>query len=169
MSISIFLSCFVLYSYITNSQLYFCSRFDLYFLFYAIILKRQAMYFSMSPGATTLVTLRMYIRHNQKQDFFGYISVVLTQEAHIKSQTWMHLAKILFSCVNKLLSYFWGVSQNFCFIFDSDKFSAFFRCFNFCISHLNPLKEEYTVLKNVKSYQFLIHFFAVYIVSHCIF
>ena len=48
--------------------------------------------------------------------------------------------------------FFW-VSQNSRYFFGSDNFPAifFFGTSNFCITHLNPLNEEHTVLKNIKS------------------
>ena len=50
----------------------------------------------------------------------------------------LKLGKILFFWVGKFFSYFLGFA----------KFQLFFGSSNFCITHLNPLNEEHTVVKN---------------------
>ena len=43
--------------------------------------------------------------------------------------------------------FFW-VSQNFLYFLGLTNLQLFFGSSNFCITHLNPLNEEHTVLKN---------------------
>ena len=46
--------------------------------------------------------------------------------------------------------FFW-VLQNFRVFLGLTNFQLFFGSSNFCVTHLDPLHEEHTVLKNIKS------------------
>ena len=53
----------------------------------------------------------------------------------------------------QIFELFLGVSQNFRYFFRSGKFPAiFFEFSNFCITYLNPVNEEHTVLESIKLY-----------------
>ena len=63
----------------------------------------------------------------------------------------LKFGKILFFWVGRFFSYFSGFCK-ISAIFGSEKFPAIFWVFQiFCVTHLNPLHEEHTVLKNIKS------------------
>ena len=59
--------------------------------------------------------------------------------------------QILFFWVGKFFSYFSGFRKISPIFVDLTNFQIFFGSSNFCITHLNPLNEEHTVLKNIKS------------------
>ena len=61
-----------------------------------------------------------------------------------------NLAKSYFSGFANFLAICLGFAI-FPLFFGSDKFPAIFWSSNFCVTHLNPLHEEHTVLKNIKS------------------
>ena len=63
----------------------------------------------------------------------------------------LKFGQILFFWVGKFFSYFSGFHKISAIFFGSDKFPAIFWVFQSCITHLNPLNEEHTVLKNIKS------------------
>ena len=56
----------------------------------------------------------------------------------------LKFGQILFFCVGKFLR----ILQNFRYFFGSDKYPAIILGL---ITHLNPLNEEFTVLKTIKS------------------
>ena len=63
----------------------------------------------------------------------------------------LKFGQILFFWVGKFFSYFSGFRKNFCYFLGLTNFQLFFKSSYFCITHLNPLNEEHTVLKNIKS------------------
>ena len=79
--------------------------------------------------------------------------------AHVKILTGMLV--LLFWVWNLAKSYFSGLANFLAIFLDFAKFplffwvwqisSYFFGSSNFCVTHLNPLHEEHTVLKNIKS------------------
>ena len=76
--------------------------------------------------------------------------------AHVKILTGMlvlfflglKFGQILFFWVGKFFSYFSGFRKISAIFLGLTNFQLFFGSFNFCITHLNPLNEEHTVLKN---------------------
>ena len=51
----------------------------------------------------------------------------------------------------QIFSYFSGFRKISAIFLGLTNFQLFFGSSNFCITHLNPLNEEHTVLKNIKS------------------
>ena len=63
----------------------------------------------------------------------------------------LKFGQILFFWVGKLFSYFSGFCKISAIFLGLTNFELFFGSSNFCVIHLNPLHEEHTVLKNIKS------------------
>ena len=62
----------------------------------------------------------------------------------------LKFGQILFFWVGKFFSYISGFRKIFTIFLGLTNFQLFFGSSNFCITHLNPLNEEHTVLKNIK-------------------
>ena len=64
----------------------------------------------------------------------------------------LKFGQILFFWIGKFFSCFSGFRKIYAIFLGLTNFQLFFLgSFNFCITHLNPLNEEHTVLKNLKS------------------
>ena len=63
----------------------------------------------------------------------------------------LKFGQIIFFWVGKFFSYFDGFYKISAILSGLTNFQLFFWSSNFCITHLNPLNEEHTALKNIKS------------------
>ena len=63
----------------------------------------------------------------------------------------LKFGQILFFWVGKFLAIFLGFAKFPLFFWVLQNFRYFLGSSHFCVTHLNPLHEEHTVLKNIKS------------------
>ena len=83
----------------------------------------------------------------------------------------LKFGQILFFWVGKFFSYFSGFCKISAIFLGLTNFQLFFRSSSFCITHLNPLNEEHTVLKNkiIVAFHIYSNFDHHFILSHSIF
>ena len=83
----------------------------------------------------------------------------------------LKFGQILFFWVGKFFSYFSGFCKISAIFLGLTNFQLFFGSSNFCITHLNPLNEEHTVLKNkiIVAFHIYSNFDHHFILSHSIF
>ena len=62
----------------------------------------------------------------------------------------LKFGQILFFWGGKFFNYFSGFRKISAIFLGLTNFQLFFGSSNFCITHLNPLNEQHTVLKNIK-------------------